>query len=92
MSKKISVAASEAEAATKKKLEIPTETFKSDGVEYRFKRAQFIVPGHGKMTAAEALENDEALAVLVVNESSVIEVVAKKAGKGKAAGAAEGGE
>lgn len=67
--------AGKAQGAKPAKPEIPTETFKADGVEYKFTRAQFIVPGIGKMTAAEALENEEALAVLVQNESAVIEVV-----------------
>lgn len=64
-----------AQGAKPAKLEIPTETFGADGKQFKFTRAQFIVPGFGKMTALEALANDEALAVLVQNESAVIVVV-----------------
>jgi hypothetical protein len=66
-------------APAKTKLEIPTETFKADGKVFKFVKPQFILPNFGKMTAAEALSNKEVLAILVQNESSVIQVVEKKA-------------
>lgn len=61
--------------ATETKPELPTEPFEADGVEYRFVIAKFNIPGIGVLTAQEALENPEALAILVQVKSSVIEKV-----------------
>lgn len=69
-----------AEAATSdvKKPALPEETFADEkGNEYKFIVHKFNVPGHGVLTAQEALENAEVLAFLISEKSGVIQLISK---------------
>lgn len=73
--RKSNTAAPEAGAAAKKKLTIPSETFKtSEGKEYKFTAAHFMLEGK-TITATDALEDDKVLAKLVGLGAGVIEEV-----------------
>lgn len=58
------------------KPEIPNKTFKVNGKEYKFKFAQFIIPGVGKRTALEALTDKDLLKRLVESNSGLVREIA----------------
>jgi hypothetical protein len=55
----------------KKKVVIPTETFKADGVEYKFTAAAFRLDGK-VVKAVDALKDEKVLAQLVEMKAGVI--------------------
>jgi uncharacterized membrane-anchored protein YhcB (DUF1043 family) len=60
---------------TKKPVEVPTETFKVDKQNYRFKFARFTLPNKGTVNAEEALMDKKLCKEIVADFPSIVEAV-----------------
>lgn len=69
------IVASPEEPEATKPPTIPEKSFTVDGRQFRFTKAQFYAPGHGKMTAEEAMTQKDVQVDLVKRKSGVIREV-----------------